>query len=481
MIKKLSLLILLILLIVAGVVLVKTLQFSKEIAKKTSSPIPAIPDSAIAHLQAAVRIPTIGFGDGLPVDTIQFNAFWQFVEQHYPLIHQNLSYRVFNGLSRLYTWPGKHPEQKPYVLMAHFDVVPIEPATANQWTVAPFGGELKNDTVYGRGVTDDKSSLISILEATEKLLSQHFQPERTIYFSFGNDEETIGQGAQAIAKYMQEQKIHPEMVLDEGGEITREHFTELNRPIALISIAEKGYMTYELSVDLKGGHSSTPAKETAIDVLLKGLVHLREKQMPYKVMPVLTEMLQTIGPGLPFTQRMAIANPWLFERLLVSEFEKDKDANALFHTTIVPTIIQAGIKDNVIPSIAKATVNTRILPGETADDVEYFMRKQMNDERIQIRRVSQPDYNGPPASKASTGYRLVENATYQVMKDVIPVPFLSVGATDSKYFQPFADAVIKFLPSTDSKGFHGIDERLPVDDYKRMIFFYQLIITGVGK
>ncbi len=481
MIKKLLFLIILLGLFVAGIVLYNTLSLGKDIAKKPSSEIPPLPDSAIAHLQSAIRIPTIGFGDGLPVDTLQFTAFWQFVENHYPLTHQKLSYRVFNHLSRLYTWPGKHPEQKPYVLMAHYDVVPVEEATAQQWTVAPFGGELKNAMVYGRGVADDKASLISILEATEKLLSQNFQPERTIYFSFGNDEETIGKGAQAIAKYMQEQKIHPEMVLDEGGEITQEHFTELKRPIALIAIAEKGYMTYELSVDMKGGHSSTPAIETSIDVLLKGLVRLREKQMPYKIMPVLHEMLLTIGPGLPFIQRLAIANPWIFERSLVREFEKDKDANALFHTTIVPTIIQAGIKDNVIPSIAKATVNTRILPGQTPDEVEAFIRQQMNDSRIQITRVSQPDYNGPAASKSSAGYRLVESVTYQVMKDVIPVPFLSVGATDSKYFQPFADAVIKFLPSIDSKGFHGIDERLPISDYQRMIFFYQLIISGAGK
>jgi carboxypeptidase PM20D1 len=481
MIKKLISIILLLLVIVVGIVLVNTLRFSKEIARKNSSEIPAIPDSAIAHLQGAIRIQTIGFGDGLPVDSVQFNAFWKFIELHYPLVHQKLSYRVFNSFSRLYTWPGKHPEQKPYVLMAHLDVVPVEQATAKQWTVAPFGGEFKNDTVYGRGVADDKSSLISILEATEKLLSQNFQPERTIYFSFGNDEETIGNGAQAIAKYMQEQKIHPEMVLDEGGEITKEHFSELKRPVAFIAIAEKGYMTYELTVNLAGGHSSTPAKETSIDVLAKGLVRLREKQMPYKILPVITEMLGIIGPGLSFTQRMAIANPWLFEKILVREFEKDKEANALFHTTIVPTIVQAGIKDNVIPSIAKATVNTRILPGQTPDDVEFYMREQLNDERIKISRLSQPDYNGPAASKESAGYRLVEHATYQVMKDVIPVPFLSVGATDSKYFQPFADAVIKFLPSVDSKGFHGIDERLPITDYQRLIFFYQIIITGAGK
>jgi len=383
---------------------------------------------------------------------LQYLAFWQFIEKNYPLVHQTLTHQTFNGLTRLYKWEGKHADQKPYVLMAHFDVVPVEASTENLWTVPPFGGILKNDTIYGRGAADDKLSLISILEAAEKLLAQHFQPERTIYFSFGNDEETIGNGAQAVAKYLEDNKIHPEVILDEGGEITTENFSELKRPVALIAVAEKGYMSFELSVEQHGGHSSTPAPETAIDILAKGLVRLREKQMPYQFLPVIKELLNRVGPGMPFVQRMAIANPWLFEKTLVSEFEKDKSSNALFHTTIVPTIIKTGVKDNVIPSLATAIVNTRILPGTKIEEVEAFMHKQINDDRIKITRNSPPDRVGPAASYESVAYKKVENATYQVMKDVIPVPFLSVGATDSKYLQHLADGTIKFTPVVDAKG-----------------------------
>lgn len=481
MLKKIILFLFISVLAIAGIVVFNTVRFTKAIANKPSKAVPGLPDSAIAHLQEAIQIKTIGYGDGLPVDTANYIAFWQFIERSYPLVHQNLTHNTFNGFSRLYKWEGKHPEQKPYVLMAHFDVVPVEPSTEKLWSVAPFGGMLKNGMIYGRGVADDKESLISILEATEKLLAQHFQPEKTIYFSFGNDEETIGKGAQAIAQYLKENKIHPELVLDEGGEITEENFKELKRPVALIAVAEKGYMTFELSVQQQGGHSSTPAPETAIDILSKALFHLREKQMPYQVLPVMKEMLNRVGPGLSFTQRMAIANPWLFEKALVNEFEKDKTTNSLFHTTIVPTIVQTGIKDNVIPSLAKATVNSRILPGQSTDEVEAFMNKQINDNRVVIKRLSAPINDGHAASYESIGYKKVEDATYQVMKDVVPVPFLSVGATDSKYFQPIADAVIKYLPSIDSKGFHGIDERLPVSDLKRLVFFYQIILQEAGK
>lgn len=481
MIKKIFLAIFIVLVFIVGIVVFNTLRFSKEIVTKPAKELPNLPDSAISHMQQAIHFKTISAGDGQPVDTAQYLAFWLFVEKNYPLVHQALTHQSFNGLSRLYKWEGKHPEQKPYVLMAHYDVVPVEAATEKLWTVPAFEGILKNDTIYGRGAADDKSSLISILEAAEKLLADHFQPERTIYFSFGNDEETIGHGAQAIAKYLDENKIHPEVVLDEGGEITEENFTELKRPVALIAVAEKGYMSFDLTVEMHGGHSSTPAPETAIDVLNKGLVHLRKKQMPYQFLPVIHEMLNRVGPGMPFMQRMAIANTWLFEKQLVSEMEKDKSSNALFHTTIVPTIIQAGIKDNVIPTVAKATVNTRILPGTSVEQVEEFMNKQINDARVKITHYSPPDKVGPAASYESVAYKKVENATYQIMKSVIPVPFLSVGATDSKYFQTIADGVIKFSPTVDAKGFHGIDERIGVSDLKRMVYFYQIMMQEAGK
>jgi carboxypeptidase PM20D1 len=135
----------------------------------------------------------------------------------------------------------------------------------------------------------------------------------------------------------------------------------------------------------------------------------------------------------------------------------------------------------VIPTIAKATVNTRILPGTTVEDVETFMTKQINDSRVKITHYSPPDRVGPAASYESVAYQKVENATYQIMKSVIPVPFLSVGATDSKYFQAISDAVIKFSPTVDAKGFHGIDERIGVTDLKRMVSFYQIILEEAGK
>ena len=481
MLKKSLLGVFAIVIILISVVLIKTMLFSKSIPKMETMEIPALPDSAIVHMQAAIKIKTVDYGNGIPIDTVAFEQFWKFVEKSYPLVTKLVKQQSFNKYSRLFTWEGTNPSLKPYVFMAHIDVVPIEKATENQWTVPPFGGLVINDQIYGRGVADDKSSVISLLESVEKLLTINFKPLCTIYLSFGHDEETIGHSARDIASWFTKNNIHPEVVVDEGGEITEENFTELKRPIALIAVAEKGFMSFELSVKIAGGHSSTPANETAIDILTKGLYNLRKKPMPYVLSPIVKEMLQRIGPGLSFMQRMAIANTWLLERSLVKELEKDKNSNALLRTTIVPTIIQSGVKDNVIPGVALATVNTRILPGQTTDEVEAFIKKQMNDDRIQIKRLSDAIKNRVAASYESVAYKKVEAATYKVMKDVIPVPFLSVGATDSKSFQGIADGVIKYLPSIDLKGYHGIDERIHISDLKRMVFFYELMIKDAGK
>jgi len=481
MVRKIVLAIAAVVILLITVVLINTVRFSKPIPKMEALEAPALPDSAIVHLQEAIRIKTVDYGNGQPIDTLPFQQFWKFVAKSYPLVTKLLTQQTFNQYSRLYKWEGINLTSKPYVFMAHIDVVPVEKATENQWTVDPFGGILKNNIIYGRGVADDKSSVIGLLESVEKLLAENFKPACTIYLSFGHDEETIGHSARDIATWFKTNNIHPEVVIDEGGEITEENFTALKRPVALIAVAEKGFMSFELSVLKEGGHSSTPATETAIDILTKGIYQLRKKQMPYRMSPVVKEMLHRIGPGLPFMQRMAIANPWLLENALASELEKDKNSNALLRTTIVPTIIQSGMKDNVIPGLAKATVNTRILPGQTTDEVEAFISKQLDDKRIKIKRLNDPINDGPAASYESVAYKKVEAATYKVMKDVIPVPFLSVGATDSKSFQPIADGVIKFLPGIDLKGYHGIDERMPVSDLRRIIFFYELLMKDAGK
>ena len=472
----------LLLLIFAGliaVILFNTFRFSKSIPVYPSVAVTGISDSAVVHLSRAIQIQTVSFGDTLPVDTTEFLKFRVFLETTYPTVHQKLSRQIFSEFSYVFTWKGKDTTLKPYVIMAHTDVVPVEAIAEKNWSVPSFSGTIKGDTIWGRGAVDDKASAISIFEAAEQLLKENFQPERTIYLCFGHDEEISGKrGAAKISAWFKEKKIHPALVLDEGGQIDTEHFPELKRPVAVIGVGEKGYVNIDLVVEKPGGHSSMPATETAIDILNKAIEKVRLHQMPARITAPIQQLFQRIGPGGGFLNRVALSNQWMFKSMLISQLEKSKETNALIHTTLVPTIVKAGIKDNVIPSIAKATFNSRILPGETSDDVVNFVKLAINDDRVMV--TKQTISLMEPSSSTSADhpmFKKIESLAYKTVPNAIVSPYLMVGATDSRYFRSFSDAVVNFSPMTNAKGFHGIDERIPISDLHRMIFFYKMLMT----
>ena len=464
------------------IVLVNTYRFTKEIPQGNALALGPVSDSAINHLSEAVQIKTISYADTLPVDTAEFLKFRDFLERAYPLVHQKLTRQIFNQFSYLFTWEGRNKNLPPYVIMAHMDVVPVEAATASKWNTSPFSGAIKDSMVWGRGAVDDKACVISILEAAEALLKNGFQPERTIYLSFGHDEEISGtRGAAAIADWFRKQNIHPELVLDEGGEITEENFRDLKRPIAVIGVGEKGYLSFKLSVEKEGGHSSMPENETSIDILAKALSRLREKQMPFKVTEPVAELLNRIGPGMPFGQRMALANQWLFKPLLRNSFEKNHVTNSMFHTTIVPTVFNSGIKDNVIPTVATAIVNCRNLPGDDQDALIAFMKNQIKDDRVTI-TPEKINKNASNITKTTDpSFKKVEQICYESMPNVVTVPYLLMGGTDSRHFDDISKGVVRFAAAIDPKGYHGINERMPFSDLKRMIFFYSQLMKESEK
>ena len=478
MFKRILSVVLILVAALAAFVLFNTFRSGKTIAKQTTIPITGISDSAALHLSWAIQIKTVSFGDTLPIDTSAFKQFKLFLETTYPTVHQKLPRQIFSEFSYVYTWTGKNTALKPMVLMAHMDVVPVEAVAEKNWTVPSFSGIIKEDTIWGRGAVDDKASAIAIFEAVEQLLKENYQPEQTVYLCFGHDEEISGKrGAKKIAEWFKEQNIHPDLVLDEGGQIDNEHFKELNRPVAVIGVAEKGYVNIDLVVEKPGGHSSMPQNETAIDILNKAIYKIRLMQMPARMTNPVQQLLQRTSTGAGFLNRMVISNQWLFQSLLFSQMEKTKETNAMVHTTLVPTIVHSGIKDNVIPSIAKATFNSRILPGETSDDVLNYVKNAVSDERVKISKQSislmEPS---PLTSSDNPMFKKVENIIYKTVPDVLVSPYLLVGATDSRYFRPFSNAVLNFAAMTNGKGFHGIDERISISDLKRMIFFYQLLL-----
>lgn len=457
-----------------------TLRAPKPQPDVATASIPVISDSAATHLSKAIQIKTISKGDTLPIDTAEFVAFRQFLEKSYPLVHQQLSRQIFNEFSYVYAWKGKDTTLAPYVLMAHMDVVPVEAVAEKNWSVPSFSGAIKNDTIWGRGAVDDKVAVIAIMESVENLLKEGHIPSRNIYISLGHDEEVSGKrGAKVISAWFKEQGIQPALVLDEGGQIDLQHFKSIERPVAVVATGEKGYMNIDLSVEIPGGHSSMPVKETAIDVLNKAIVQIRAKKMPGEMIEPVRELVRRTSAYESFFTRMVTNNLWLTQKLVISQLEKTKESNAMVHTTLVPTIVQAGIKDNVIPTVARATFNSRILPGQTSDEIVQFIKEAVNDERVVIKKqtisLMEPSSFTPHTHPA---FLHIENIIRKSVPKVVVSPFLMIGATDSRYFRSFSDAVLNFSAVQDVKGFHGIDERIGITDLHRMIYFYQQLLQG---
>jgi carboxypeptidase PM20D1 len=478
MIKKLFKVLGLLALVFLSVVLFNTFTVKPVAVSKSEIKILPLPDAAVLHMSSAIQFPTISISDSSAIDTAAFRFFGYFLEKAYPLVHKQLIKTMINDFSFVFEWKGKDSTLKPIILMGHYDVVPVEPATLNKWTEGPFSGKITDSCIWGRGAADDKSGVISILEATEAMLQKGFVPNRNIYLCFGHNEEVSGAGAFATASWLAEKKVHAEMVLDEGGEITENKIPEITRPVAVIGVAEKGYASFELKVDKPGGHSSMPENETAIDILAKALYQLRNKPIPGTLTPPVKEFLLRIGSSSDnFFNRMAISNMWAFEGITKKILASKPEGMAMIHTTIVPTIIKSGIKDNVIPGTAMAVVNSRILPGETALTVENFIRDAIADPRVSIKKLGKYDSDPSPATPfTAPAYKRIESAVYKTIPNILPTPYLMIGATDSRHYRKIADGVVNFFPNTDSKGYHAVNERVAIRDFQRDIQFIITII-----
>ncbi len=478
MVKKTFKYLAIIIVVLVGVLLYNTIVLNTPLEAHKTVEIPANIDSSAVHLSQAIQIKTVSYGDTLAIDTTEFLKFRKFLETSYPLVHSNLTRQIFNEFSYVYKWVGKDTALAPYVLMGHTDVVPVEAISESKWTVPSFSGTIKNDTIWGRGAVDDKVAVIAIMESVEQLLSQNFTPNRTIYLCFGHDEEVSGKrGAKIFSAWFKDNNIKPALVLDEGGQIDKQHFKRLNKPVAVIGTNEKGYVNLDLQVEIPGGHSSMPSPETAIDVLNKALVKVRAQQMPGAITPTVQELIKRTRSAESFMTKVVLSNLWLFKPVVMGQFEKVKESNAMVHSTLVPTIVKAGIKDNVIPSVAKATINSRILPGQTSDEVLAYVTKVVGDERVVIKKqtisIMEPS---SVSSFESEQFKKIENILYASVPNVIVSPFLMIGATDSRYFRNNSEAVLNFSAVQDVKGFHGIDERIGIKDLQRMIYFYKELL-----
>jgi len=489
--RAFQILIVLLLALVVAVAINTGLKGSRQLQVEPLKPLAVDEASAAERLAQAVKLKTVSSATDAHLNEDQFLALHALLEKEFPRVHATLKREVVNGLSLLYTWEGQDPKAKAILLAAHQDVVPIAPGTEGDWQEPPFAGLVKDGYIWGRGSWDDKGNLFSQMEAVEMLIASGYKPPRTIYLAYGADEEVSGlRGAAQLAALLKSRGVQLDFVLDEGLLVLDGVMPGLKKPAALVGVAEKGYMSVALATTATPGHSSMPPKKgtSAIAMMAAALNALENDQMPAATRGVAGEMFDVLAPEMGGFSRVALSNLWLFGPLVQKQLEAAGSTNAMLRTTTALTIVDAGNKDNVMPGRAEATVNFRILPGDTREGVMAHVRSAVG-KVVDMNHVkAEPLPGAKEASKvAPTGsaqYRTLNQTIREIFPDALVAPGLMVAGTDSVHYEPISDHIFKFSPvradSEDLKRFHGTNERLSVKGYADAIRFYHRLITQVA-
>ncbi|MFC5271835.1 M20/M25/M40 family metallo-hydrolase [Adhaeribacter terreus] len=235
---------------------------------------------------------------------------------------------------------------------------------------------------------------------------------------------------------------------------------------------------------MEGGHSSMPQNETAIDVISQAIFRLRQKPFEAQITPPVQEFMKNLGPEMPAFQKMAFANSWLFEGMILKTYQKKPASNALVTTTMAPTIFQSGIKENVIPAQAKAVVNFRILPGTSINAIVSRVKSIIHDDRVQIKVKPFSSEASPVSSPEAAGYEMLNQTIKELFPNTLTSPSMVIAATDSRFYYTLSPNVYRFLPYKINKeninSFHGVNEKISVEEFEDAVRFYERLIRNVN-
>lgn len=440
-------------------------------------------DAVLAErLAAALRFRTIAVNGELDViETGSFEDLRHYLEDTFPRTHRQLHVeRVGEADAILMQWQSGNSSSGllPWLFVSHQDVVPVD--DEELWRHPPFAGKVAEGHVWGRGALDLKVTMVAVLQAIENLLEEGFEPSRDIYLSFGGDEEIGGHaGAGAIATLLRGRGIRFAFTLDEGGLIIRDCFPGVDRPVALIGTAQKGFATLRMTAKAIGGHSAVPVDRGAIDRLARAVRRVGNCPMPARINGPTRELFQTLAGAARWPYSWLYRSHRLIEPLLCQLLRRSPEIDAALRTTVVATRIEGGVADNVVPQTASCILDCRLKPGESVADLAHHIRNTVNDNSIRLEVI-----RSHPASDVSStdnaAYRAIAATLAEVVPEALVAPYVSLNDTDSKHFHGLADAQYRFVPVTlnrsDLARIHGTDERIAIRDYVRLVEFYLSLI-----
>lgn len=491
----LTIVLLLIGLILAAVIiiiLVRTFQYPISTSEPDPITLTEIDGEEVAqHIGLAIQMKTINHVDSEKVDPVPFQGLHNLISMLYPEVEEYLEREVIGNYSLLYTWKGSDPNLDPIALTAHMDVVPAKEDPDSGWTYPPFSGTVADGYVWGRGAIDCKGVMIGVLEAVNFLLKVGFQPKRTIFLAFGEDEEVSGtRGAAQIVNTLKGRGVQLSFLLDEGGVVTQGSIPGVDAPVGLVGVAEKGHLSLVLRAETAPGHASAPGQVTSIGALALAIATLENNPFPQDL-EFVEFMMSFLADELPFTQKMTLANRWLFGKSLAKRFIATPTLNANTRTTIAPTIINGGHTENVLPAVAEAIINIRLMPGDTLVDVYKYINELVGDDVVKVLPAHNESLYGDH-SWDPTEVSDVDSPQFHILLDLIKAtipgatasPYLMSGATDARHYIEICNRAFRFSPFILTKEevntVHGINERLSFGNAARMVGFLIEVIERMS-
>jgi len=497
--------------ILISTLLVKTwiYPFHKNDISETITPLSIIPsEKAISRLVGGIRIPTISNEVYENTDFEPFDEFKAYLPKAYPQIYSTMDTLTVNNYGLVFHWKGKEKELKPILFLSHYDVVPVigyNPSenkiektvfrphdtpvqridsVSSTWDYPPFSGAVINGRIYGRGTLDMKGMLFSLFEAADSLIAEGWQPDRDIWFAFGHDEEVSGrQGAVYIADYFKQQGISFDAVYDEGGIIAAagSAIESVNKPIALVGIGEKGFLTLRIKVMGVGGHSSMPPAKSSLVYAAEIIEKLNSNQMKPRIISPIASFLTNIGGEMNFMSRMTIANQWLLKPVLLNTLSESPASNGLIRTTTAISMAKGSDAPNVLTSVAEVTVNFRILPGETVNDVINHVKEICKDYEVEMEVISDREPSSiSPENKR--GFDIIREAVSQLYPGTIVSSYITIGGTDGYKYQIVSDNIYRFMPIElnvyEQRIIHNENEHITLENYGRMIDYFRSVMKN---
>lgn len=437
------------------------------------------------NLSDAIKFKTIADKEAANTDWAVFDAFHDFLKERYPLMHEKLELTVIARGSLVFRWKGTRSDLDPIALLSHQDVVPISEGTLDDWKHDPFEGIDDGEFIWGRGALDMKNHLIGVLESVETLLSEGFVPERDVYILLGHNEEvmcaTSENGATCICNYLKEKGVHLDAIIDEGGAILPvEVKGVINKHLAGIGVAEKGYADVEVAVTAKGGHSSQAPNHTAIGHLADVIKDIENHQFKAKMSPMMRELFDKIGRNCTYPAKLVTCNLKLLEPALTKAMSFIPPAASMLRTTFGVTMASGSPQANVLPQRASVTVNFRMFPGQTVDDVLEHLHKVIKNKKVEINLL--PGWKNPSAvSPTDTrSFKVIEKICHSMDDKAVVAPYLVMGGTDACHYQAVCENIYRYSPFLVSTSLllttHGTNERIPVSVMEDAVKFFKRYI-----